>query len=205
LRRFYIWINTTRRISCDLSEGVGRDSTCIMVLDDWGVLDVVLSNGAGLPEAAATIQRMARQWNVPHHRITYDKLGIGRNFPAHLARHGITTAIPYAGEGRPRDPNTFINLRTEAAWKLRNRLDPSHPPFAGLGPSSWAAPGSMTQQAFYFCPGDYLVRLVEELRPLTYSLVGRKTKLMPKDEWATILGHSPDVADALIQSMILIG
>jgi len=38
---------------------------------------------------------------------------------------------------------------------------------------------------------------------LTYSLVGRKTKLMPKDEWATILGHSPDVADALIQSMIL--
>ncbi len=54
-----------------------------------------------------------------------------------------------------------------------------------------------------FCPGDYLVRLVEELKPLTYSLVGRKTKLMPKDEWATILGHSPDVADALIQSMIL--
>jgi len=26
---------------------------------------------------------------------------------------------------------------------------------------------------------------------------------LPKDEWATILGHSPDVADALIQSMIL--
>jgi len=40
---------------------------------------------------------------------------------------------------------------------------------------------------------------------LTYSLGGRKTKLMPKDEWATILGHSPDVADALIQSMILTG
>jgi len=38
---------------------------------------------------------------------------------------------------------------------------------------------------------------------LTYSLVGRKTKLMPKAEWATILGHSPDVADALIQSKIL--
>jgi len=50
---------------------------------------------------------------------------------------------------------------------------------------------------------NYYVRLVEELRPLTYSLVGRKSKLMPKDEWATILGHSPDVADALIQSMIL--
>jgi len=57
--------------------------------------------------------------------------------------------------------------------------------------------------ARHFCSGEYYVRLVEELRPLTYGLVGRKIKLMPKDEWATILGHSPDVADALIQSMIL--
>jgi len=37
---------------------------------------------------------------------------------------------------------------------------------------------------------------------LTYGLVGKLTKLLPKEEWATILGHSPDVADALIQSMI---
>ncbi len=54
-----------------------------------------------------------------------------------------------------------------------------------------------------FCPGVYYVRLVEELRPLTYGLVGHKTKLMPKDEWSTILGDSPDIADALIQSMLL--
>ena len=65
-------------------------------------------------------------------------------------------------------------------------------------------PFSLVPQApFHFCPGPYYVRLVEELRPLTYGLVGRKIKLMPKDEWATILGRSPDVADALIQSMIL--
>ena len=59
------------------------------------------------------------------------------------------------------------------------------------------------QWPFFFCSGEYYIRLVEELRPLTYSLVGRKTKLMPKDEWAACLGHSPDVADALIQSMIV--
>ncbi|MGA2699929.1 MAG: hypothetical protein ABSH35_02365 [Isosphaeraceae bacterium] len=183
------------------------------VLDDWGVLEVVLSNDAGLPEAAATIQRLVTRWNVPHEQITFDKLGIGRNFPNHLARYGITTAIPYAGEGRPQDPNSYVNLRTEAGWKLHNRLDTRHPVYAptppggppclpsppGCGP----APRVIPQRDFYFCSGDYYVRLVEELRPLTYSLVGRKTKLMPKDEWATILGHSPDVADALIQSMIL--
>src|SRR5208337_1655854 len=43
-----------------------------------------------------------------------------------LARWSITTAIPYAGEGRPQDPSSFVNLRTEAGWKLRNRLDVTH-------------------------------------------------------------------------------
>ncbi len=27
--------------------------------------------------------------------------------------------------------------------------------------------------------------------------------LKPKDQWSSILGHSPDVADALIRSMLL--
>src|SRR5208282_2792210 len=67
----------------------------------WGVLEVVLSNDAGLPEAAATIQRLVTRWNVPHEQITFDKLGIGRNFPNHLARYGITTAIPCAGGPLP--------------------------------------------------------------------------------------------------------
>jgi len=194
-------IHRTRRIACDLAEGVGRDCTCVMVLDDLGVLEVVLSNAAGLPEAAATIHRLVCKWQVPHDRITFDMLGIGRTFPNHLARYGITTAIPYAGEGRPKDPNSYVNLRTGAGWKLHNRLDTTLPTFAPATPGR--PPRAIPQRPFYFCSGDYYVRLVEELRPLTYSLVGRKTKLMPKDEWATILGHSPDVADALIQSMIL--
>jgi len=62
----------------------------------------------------------------------------------------------------------------------------------------------MPQRPFHFCSGPYYVRLVDELHPLTYGLVGKMTKLLPKDVWATILGHSPDVADALIQSMIFV-
>jgi hypothetical protein len=89
------YIHTTRRISCDLSESVGRDSTCIIVLDEWGVLEVVLSNGAGLPEAAATIQRLAARWNVPHHMITYDKMGMGvfESYPK-SRRLRVTTIAP---------------------------------------------------------------------------------------------------------------
>jgi len=202
-------VNSTRRIACDLAEGVGRDSTCILAADDWGLLEVILSSDAGLPEAAAAIHRLVTKWNVPHDKITYDKLGIGRNFPNHLARWGITTAIPYAGEGRPQDHTSYTNLRTEAGFKLRNRLDMRHPLLLPPTPAprgfdtTSLPPAVAPQMPFYFCQGDYYARLVDELRPLTYSLVGRKSKLMPKDDWATILGHSPDVADALIQSMIL--
>jgi hypothetical protein len=114
-------VNFTRRIACDLSEGVGHDSTCIVVVVDWGVLEVVLGNSMGFPKAAETIQRMAIKWNVPDDQISFDKLGIGRNFPNHLARWGITMAIPYASEGRSQDPSSFVNLRTEAAWKQRIR------------------------------------------------------------------------------------
>ena len=194
-------INKTRHIACDLAEGVGRDSTCVIVVDCLGLLEVVLSNAAGLPEAAATIHYLVSKWNVPHHRISYDKLGIGRNFPSHLARYGITTAIPYAGEGRPQDRTTHANLRTEAGWRLRNRLDTGYWPFQPM--RAGETPRTSPQRPFFFCEGAYLDRLVEELRPLTYSLTGKLTKLLPKDEWTTILGHSPDVADALIQSMIL--
>ena len=97
-----------------------------MVVNDWGVLEVVLGKSMSLPEAAETIHRLAVKRSVPHDKIPFDKLGIGRNFPNHLVRWGITMAIPYAGEGKPQDPSSFVNLRTEAGWKLRNRLDATH-------------------------------------------------------------------------------
>ncbi len=97
--------------------------------------------------------------------------------------------------------NHKFNLRSEAAWKLHNRLDTSHMRFE---PAADGRPAyTRTQPQFHFCPGAYYARLVEELRPVTYRLVGHKTKLMPKDQWSTIRGHSPEVADALIQSMLL--
>ncbi len=108
-------VNLTRRIACDLSEGVGRDSTCIMVVDDWGVLEVVLGNGMGLPEAAAAIFRLAGKWNVAHDKITYDKLGIGRNFPNHLARWGITQRDSL----RRRGPAASSRLLREPAQRSR--------------------------------------------------------------------------------------
>ena len=80
---------------------------------------------------------------------------------------------------------------------MHNRLDVPH----ALRAPGWRAPRSHANAtALPLSAAVYYARQVEELRPLTYGLA-HKTKLMPKDQWSTILGHSPDVADALIQSM----
>ena len=173
----------------------------------------MLGSSMGLPEAAETIHRLTTKWNVRHDKISFDKLGIGRNFPNHLP----------VGESRWRSPTPGraghkTNLIRQPAHRSRleaaqsagcdppglqrpPRAPPVGPPpqHPAVGP----AHSDRATAAFPLLPGEYYVRLVDELRPLTYGLVGRKTKLKPKDAWATILGHSPDVADALIQSMIL--
>jgi hypothetical protein len=185
-------INATRRIAVDLAEGVGRDATTVLVRDDWGVLDCTVSSALGLPEAAALVARKARDFAVDHARISYDKLGIGRQFPSYLARWGIQNAVPYAGEASPSDRDAFVNLRSEAAWRLRNRLDQRYCPDV--------RDPHKAQLPFTFAAGAYRDRLREELKPLTYSLVGKATKLLPKLEHCAALSHSPDVCDALVQS-----
>lgn len=184
-------VHRTRRIACDLGEGVGRDSTCVLVRDDLGVLDVTFGASLGLPEAAELIARKAREYAVPQERVSFDRVGIGRDFPHHLARHGLTRCVGYAGEGRPASRD-FTNLRSEAAWKLRQRLEPGFA--ADLTRPLEGRPH------YVIPPGPYWPRLRSELAALTYSLVDRRTRLLPKKDWQAILGHSPDLADALIQS-----
>ncbi len=184
-------IHQTRRLACDLSEGVGRDSTCVLVRDDWGILEVIVSNTIGLPEAAQLMRTLGQKWGIPPGRMSYDVLGVGRSMKNHLSRHGLEAAVPYAGEAGSLDPS-FTNLRTEAAWKLRNRLDPqfiadSRNPHAG-------------RQPFSIPTHPWYSRLREELKPLTYELHGRQTKLLSKKDWVEKLGFSPDIADSLIQS-----
>lgn len=183
-------VHQTRRISCDLGEGVGKDSAAIVVRDDWGVLEVVWGSALGLAEAAAHIARLARKWSVPQERISYDCVGIGRDMPLHLKRWGIV-AVPYAGAASPRSIQ-FTNLRTEGAWRLKQRLDPQ-------GADDATQPFK-TRPDFSLEAGDYWPRLREELKALTYDLVGTQTRLLSKEDWCIVLGHSPDLADALIQS-----
>ena len=180
-----------RRLACDLGEGVGRDSSAVLCRDDLGVLDFEGGNAMGLAEAAECMARMKRKWGLDDPDMSYDRLGIGKDMPNHLRKHGITQAVGYVGDGRPTDPQ-FTNVRTEASWKLKTRLDPSWCPDPRQP--------LVTQPAFKLAVGNAFDRMREELKALSYHLVGRQTALILKKDLVQILGHSPDFADTLIQS-----
>jgi hypothetical protein len=180
----------TRWISGDLGEGVGRDSTSIFVTDAHGVLEVVMGDTLDLAATAYHYDELSRRWGVPPERMSYDKGGIGREMALHLARYDLM-ARPYTGAAGATSAE-YTNLRTEAAMRLRMRLDPE-------GASDWRKPFRW-QPPYSFGSGDYWPRLRDELSRLTYHLVGSKIALLSKEDHATVCGRSPDACDALLQA-----
>jgi len=185
-------VNDTLRISCDVSEGVGRDDYCIIVGDALGIREIDGGNNLGLPEIAHRIAERKRRWGIPDKRISYDRVGVGRDLRHHLIANGITEAVGYAGAGRAQSPREFVNLRTEAAWKLRTRLNPDW----SIDPRF---PKASKQVPYHIPPGPRWPQLREELEKITYSLVGNQVVLMSKEDHCVELGRSPDGFDALLQ------
>ena len=186
-------VHRTRRIAIDLGEGVGRDETCILVRDSLGLLHCDARNFVSLADAAQEVVRLARQFNVPVERISYDGLGIGRDFPNYLARVGLRDCVRYVGGGRPREPERFTNLRTEAVWHAHDALNPDRH-------TDDRFPLTSRQPPFHIPPRPWWPILREDLEALTYDCIGKRVRLIKKEDLLIQLGRSPDRGDAFIQS-----
>ena len=106
---------------------------------------------------------------------------------------GLGGARGYCGASTPRHGEAFVNLRSEGAWALRNRLDPKWVPDPGRSPGA-------RQAAYHIPAGPWWARLRKELAALTFEVLEQKTRLVPKEDLTSRLGQSPDYADALIQA-----
>ena len=149
-------------------------------LDDWGVLEVVLSNAAGLAgsrrdDSSAgrpsgtyrTTRSRSTSWGSAATSPTIWRVRESRRRSPTPGRAGRKTPTP-TSTCAPRPAGSCAIGWTRPTRSMRR------PP--ALGARRACRPRSMPQRPFYFCSGEYYVRLVDELRPLTYGLVGRKTQ-----------------------------
>jgi hypothetical protein len=195
----------TRRMAVDLGYGTGADRTVLVVGDDLGILHLESSNSLGVPETAARMSALSREWGIHGERITYDANGPGRDLPRYLEQHRLE-AQPYHGSGK--GGQKHANRRSRSAWKLRQRLDPARPErltVAEKPESPWKpAPQQKTPepQPPFAIPAHFLsAKAREELKGLRYHMDGPKIALELKEDLVKRLGRSPDIADALIMLM----
>lgn len=178
----------TRRISCDVGEGVGNARSVIIVRDDVGILEVVASVYKTPSDTASDIAAMATRHHVRPEHVSYDGAGTtGKRLGNALEGVGFREARPYFGGGS--GGRRCTNRRTATAVAFARRIDPDTYLRDDAGPKPFHIPNS-----------EHLTAMREELLELKYELKGDKSALEDKQSLMERLGRSPDFADALTQS-----
>lgn len=201
-----------KSLAVDLSKGTGRDRTVLVVADDLGVVDLVVSSAIDVLSAAQLVQDLSVRWGVRHDQIVYDAGGwAGSDMGRYLESMGITEAVPYYGGAT--GGGRYANRRSRAAWGLRRRLDPdrprmlppppprpnlSYPEIVRRVPDPPPPPIAERQPPFHIPAGPHWLDLRAELLELRYTIEGPKVALEPKAKLVERIGHSPDLADTLI-------
>ena len=181
------------RIGVDYSEGRGLDQAVIMVRDDNGIFEMRYSNTWSPEQLADHTAQLASKYGVPPSRVTFDATGSGSDFGNRLASAGLLGGRPYKGGLGVPSTARGDKLRSNSAWKMRQRLDPNFKIF-----DQW---GNGRVQPPFYIPPDVLTKLRPELQALTYSSKpDGKIALRDKQALHKILGHSPDFSDSLVLS-----
>lgn len=182
-----------RRIAIDLGEGNGGDRSVVLCRDDNGMLDLRHSPNWSFERTAKEAADCARKHKVDPRRVSFDAGGPGADFANRLEAAGVHGARAYRGGNTGATDGKYANLRTAAAWLMRQRLDPRHKIQTAAG--DW-----ITRPQFSIRP-DWASLLRPELQALRYSQDARgRIELERKEDLVKRLKHSPDFADAFAQS-----
>lgn len=198
----------TVRMGVDLSKGVGgtSDNSVIMVWDDAGILDLEWANTWALEDTARLVVGYQQKWGIEPCKVTYDGTGLGLGFGNQLDALGLRGTRAYIGTS---------TLRSSGAWAMRMRLDPIRKVIPVPDPKQakrsslthlftgdvWKETEKPSNQHPFAIRKDWLQKLRPELLSLRYKLsAAGGITLESKDELKARLGHSPDIADALLLS-----
>ena len=167
-------------LGVDVAQG-GADDTVLVPLHGTWVGPLVKRKGIDItngPAVAALVVEHRRDGAQVNIDLTG---GWGGSAFDHLVAQGIRTeAVVFSGasSARTRDGQlTFLNLRVEMLWKLREALDPQHGEGIALPPDR---------------------RLAAQLAAPTWRLRGNAIVIESKEEIYKRIGASTDDADAVI-------
>lgn len=160
----------------------GSDKFVIFVWDGWRIIDYIRTDKCEAPEVEKLLKDTAEKYNVQRHNITYDADGLGS-----FLRGYLKNAKPFNNGAKPIERKNqklnYKNIKSQCGYKFADHCN--------------------LEGIYIDCDIDK-TELFKELECLqSYALDGDgKMQIMPKSKIKEIIGHSPDILDALIMRMI---
>lgn len=162
-----------RKLGVDVA-AYGMDKTVIAERRGLKVMPLNVFSQKNTRETAGLVISIARESEIKN--ISVDEIGVGRGVVDSLEEEGFGNVGVNVAE-RSSDPERFHNLRAELWWKFRERLGPEKEPIA--------------------LPQDD--ELLSELASVKYKIDAKGAiQIESKDDMKKRLGHSPDMADAVV-------
>lgn len=150
----------------------GNDTTCIFVVDDCGLVEKKVIGKDNGQKAFTEFKRLHQKWNLESLSLDHTG-GFDAGFVVLMEQEGIDVPVNKVNFGAPSPDPKYANMRAYIYFNARRMI---------------------VENGFYLGDDD----LEDELVPQTYFMNNRgQIQLTPKKYIKSIIGKSPDQADAL--------
>lgn len=166
----------SKYISADIALH-GSDKFVVVVWDDNVIIDISIVDKCEAPEVEALIKSKADAFSVPRSHIVYDSDGVGS-----FLRGYLQNANPFNNGGKPIGDDNYKNLKSQCGFALAKRVNAGE---------------------IYVKQHNGKSEIIKEMECLRSDALDKDGKLQiwPKKKIRELLGHSPDILDALMMKM----
>lgn len=155
----------------------GSDKFVLIVWDGFVIKEFNIIDKIEANELEIYIKKKAEDFNVKRSNIVYDADGLGSYLRGYLSG-----AVAFNNNGKPIKGQNYKNIKTECGYELANKIN--------LG------------EIYIDCEvnKEVLFKEIECLKSYKLDEDG-KVQLLPKIKIKELIGHSPDLLDALMMRM----
>ena len=167
----------TKYITADIALH-GSDKFVVFVWSGWKIIDCIITAKCEAPEVEKLLKETATKYGVQRNNITYDADGLGS-----FLRGYLQGARPFNNGGTPIGKTNYKNLKSQCGYEFAK-----HCRIEGIKIDCKIDKGELYKE-------------LECLKSYALDKEG-KIQLMPKEKIKEIIGHSPDLLDAITMRMM---